>query len=72
MAEDIPTFKMPVCLIWGEHDKVTPPHVAEEFHRLLANSELHWISNCGHAPMWEAPVQFSKISLDWLKRTLKR
>jgi pimeloyl-ACP methyl ester carboxylesterase len=71
MAEDIPTFKMPVCLIWGEHDKVTPPHVAKEFHKLLPNSELHWMSDCGHAPMWERPDKFSEISLEWLKKHIK-
>jgi pimeloyl-ACP methyl ester carboxylesterase len=71
MAEDIPTFKMPVCLIWGEHDKVTPPHVAKEFHKLFPNSELHWISDCGHAPMWERPNKFSEISLEWLKKHIK-
>lgn len=71
MAEDIKKFTTPACLIWGKNDKVTPPHVAEEFHKLFKNSELHWISKCGHAPMWELPTQFSKISLDWLKRNLK-
>jgi pimeloyl-ACP methyl ester carboxylesterase len=67
MAEDLPHFKMPVCLIWGEHDKVTPPKVAHEFHSLLPNSELHWVPLCGHAPMWEHPKEFSKIVLQWLK-----
>jgi len=67
MAEDIPNFTMPVCLIWGEHDKVTPPKVAEEFHSLLPNSELHWIPLCGHAAMWEHPEEFSKIVLKFLK-----
>jgi len=71
MAEDIPTFKMPVCLIWGEHDKVTPPHVAKEFHKLFPNSKLHWIVDCGHAPMWERPEKFSEIALDWLKKHIK-
>ncbi len=71
MAEDIKKFTTPVCLIWGKNDKVTPPHVAEEFHKLFKNSELHWISKCGHAPMWELPIKFSNISLDWLKRNLK-
>ena len=71
MADDIPAFKMPVCLIWGKHDKVTPPHVAEEFHKLFTNSELHWISDCGHAPMWERPDKFSQITLDWLKKHIK-
>jgi pimeloyl-ACP methyl ester carboxylesterase len=67
MAEDLPDFKMPVCLIWGEHDKVTPPPVAEEFHTLLPNSELHWMPLCGHAAMWEHPEEFSKIVLKFLK-----
>ena len=67
MAEELPHFKMPVCLIWGEHDKVTPPKVAHEFHSLLPNSELHWVPLCGHAPMWEHPEEFSKIVLQWLK-----
>jgi len=66
MAEDLPKFKMPVCLIWGEHDKVTPPKVADEFHELLPNSELHWIPLCGHAAMWEHPEEFSKIVLKFL------
>ena len=67
MAEDIPNFTMPVCLIWGEHDKVTPPKVADEFHSLLPNSELHWMPLCGHAAMWEHPEEFSKIVLKFLK-----
>ncbi|MBT5090123.1 MAG: alpha/beta hydrolase, partial [Flavobacteriales bacterium] len=66
MGQDLPHFKIPVCLIWGEHDKVTPPNVAEEFHELLPNSELHWIPLCGHAAMWEHPEEFSKIVLKFL------
>ena len=66
MAEDIPHFTMPVCLIWGEQDKVTPPYVAEEFHSLFPNSELFWIDKCGHSPMWEHPDKFGQITIDWL------
>jgi 2-hydroxy-6-oxonona-2,4-dienedioate hydrolase len=67
MANDIPHFKMPVCLIWGKQDKVTPPHVADEFHSLFPNSELYWIDKCGHSPMWEHPERFSEITIEWLK-----
>ena len=67
MAEDLPHLTIPVCLIWGEHDKVTPPKVAHEFHSLLPNSELHWMPLCGHAAMWEHPEEFSKLVLQWLK-----
>ena len=67
MANDIPKITKPTCLIWGAEDKVTPPHVAEEFHKLLPNSELHWLPLCGHAAMWEHPKAFSKIVLKFLK-----
>ena len=67
MANDIPNLEHQTCLIWGAEDKVTPPHVAEEFHKLLPNSELNWIPKCGHAAMWEHPKPFSEIVLKWLK-----
>jgi 2-hydroxy-6-oxonona-2,4-dienedioate hydrolase len=67
MAEDLPHFNIPVCLIWGENDKVTPPKVADEFHSLLPDSELHWVPLCGHAAMWEHPKEFSRIVLQFLK-----
>ena len=66
MSEDLPNMNMPICLIWGQQDKVTPPHVAEEFQTLFPNSELFWIDKCGHSPMWEHPEKFSEITIDWL------
>ena len=70
MAEDLPKMKLPACLIWGKEDKVTPPHVAEEFHSLLPNSSLFWVDKCGHAPMWEHPKEFSEIVLKWLNANI--
>ena len=55
MANDLPKMTVPTCLIWGKNDTVTPPSVADEFDKLLPNSELHWIDKCGHAPMMERP-----------------
>ena len=71
MAKDIPKITKPTCLIWGANDKVTPPHVAEEFHKLLPKSELNWIAKCGHAPMWEHPKKFSQIVLQFLKKNFQ-
>lgn len=61
MAKELPNIKIPVCLIWGKNDNITPPEVAEEFLQLLPNAELHWLDNCGHAPMMEHPVEFNRI-----------
>ena len=67
MAEDIKSFNVPVCLIWGRQDAVTPPDVADKFHELLPNSELNWIDHCGHAAMMEHPEEFNTIVDTWLK-----
>ncbi len=68
MAKDLPTMQVPTCLIWGKNDTVTPPDVAEEFDKLLPNSELHWIDKCGHAPMMEHPVEFNELLEPWLTK----
>lgn len=67
MAKDLPNMEQPTCLIWGENDSVTPPEVAEDFHKLLPNSELFWVEKCGHAPMMEHPKKFNDLLKDWLK-----
>ncbi|MEJ7778337.1 MAG: alpha/beta hydrolase [Daejeonella sp.] len=59
MSKDIYKIKVPVCLIWGKNDKITPPEVAIEFNQLLPHSELYWIDHCGHAPMMEQPDEFN-------------
>ena len=54
MAKDLPKMNQPTCLIWGKHDKVTPPQVAVDFDKLLPDSDLFWIEKCGHASMKES------------------
>jgi len=61
VSNEIHKIKVPVCLIWGRNDTITPPEVADEFHELLPNSELHWIDKCAHAPMMERPEEFNQI-----------
>ncbi|GAA4466721.1 alpha/beta hydrolase [Nemorincola caseinilytica] len=68
LGEELQQIKLPVCLIWGRNDTITPPMVAEEFHKLLPNSELHWIDKCGHAPMMEVPAEFNKILAPFLEK----
>ncbi len=68
MAEDITKFNVPVCLVWGRQDAVTPPDVAEKFHELLPNAELNWIDHCGHAAMMEHPNEFNAIVEKWLQK----
>lgn len=69
MAKDLPKMTTPTCIIWGRNDKVTPPDVAEEFNKLLPNSDLYWIDKCGHAAMMEHPDEFNRLMLEWLTKS---
>ena len=68
MAKDLPNMETPTCIIWGKDDNVTPPEVAEDFNRLLPDSDLYWIDKCGHAAMMEHPHQFNEVLYDWLQK----
>jgi len=68
MQGDLHKINIPVGLIWGKNDKVTPPEVAEEFHKYLPKSYLVWIDKCGHAPMMEQPEEFNKALKEFLQK----
>jgi 2-hydroxy-6-oxonona-2,4-dienedioate hydrolase len=68
LGEELNGVKQPTCLIWGNNDTITPPFVAKEFHRLIPNSELHFIDKCGHAPMMEVPFEFNNILATFLAK----
>lgn len=70
MNKELSRITIPVSLIWGKQDKITPPEVAVEFHELLPNSELNWVDKCGHAPMMERPIEFNEYLDKFLNRVL--
>jgi pimeloyl-ACP methyl ester carboxylesterase len=69
MQKDLHKIHIPVGLIWGKNDKVTPPEVAMEFHKYLPTSDLVWIDKCGHAPMMEQPDEFNIALKAFLDKT---
>ncbi|HEX6334410.1 MAG TPA: alpha/beta fold hydrolase [Flavisolibacter sp.] len=68
LGEELNNITQPTLLVWGNNDTITPPFVAREFHRLIPNSELHFIDQCGHAPMMEQPAEFNVILDKFLKK----
>jgi 2-hydroxy-6-oxonona-2,4-dienedioate hydrolase len=61
LREEVHKIACPVNLIWGADDTVTPSFVGEEFNKLIPQSELHIIKQCGHAAMMEKPEEFNGI-----------
>jgi pimeloyl-ACP methyl ester carboxylesterase len=68
LGDELREITAPTLLIWGKNDTITPPLVAEEFHRLIPHSELHYINQCGHAPMMEVPAEFNRILEEFLEK----
>jgi pimeloyl-ACP methyl ester carboxylesterase len=70
LGDKLHKLKAPTLLIWGKQDNVTPPFVGEKFHELISNSKLHFIDECGHAPMMEKPEVFNEILDAFLKEVI--
>ena len=68
LGDEVSQIKQPTLLVWGRNDSITPPFVAEEFHKLIPNSELYFVDKCGHAPMMEVPDEFNVILYKFLKK----
>ncbi len=68
MRNELPMLTFPTCLIWGKNDNITPPHVADEFHEKITDSDLFWIDKCGHAPMMEHPETFNNLLEQWYNK----
>jgi len=68
LGDEVSQIKHPTLLVWGNNDNITPPFVGKEFHKLIPNSELHFIDLCGHAPMMERPEEFNGILHKFLRK----
>ena len=68
LSKELAKITVPVLLVWGLNDTITPPPVAHEFARLLPHAELRFLDHCCHAPMMERPVGFNAY-LRWFLRT---
>lgn len=68
VAKDLHRIQVPTLLVWGLNDTITPAEVGHEFNRLIADSELHFIDKCCHAPMMEHPDRFNELLENWLAR----
>lgn len=58
----LPQLTMPVLIVWGGEDKITPVELGETMHRQIPQSEFDVIAGCGHlAPGQCAPQMAPKV-----------
>ncbi|WP_431236215.1 alpha/beta fold hydrolase (plasmid) [Mycolicibacterium psychrotolerans] len=55
------TLAVPIQLIWGRDDHVTPISSLDQVRKLLRPSQCHVIDDCGHMAPFERPVVVANI-----------
>ena len=59
-------LKMPVLIVWGTEDKLTPFALAERLHLLVPQSVLFGFTGCGHLTAAECAAQVLPVTLKFL------
>lgn len=52
-------IKVPVLILVGDEDKITPPETAKFMHERIQNSTLHIVKHAGHLSNLENPEEFN-------------
>jgi len=61
-------IRVPVLLLVGENDALTPSSTVQEMHVKISHSETHIIAGAGHLSNLENPAEFNQHLLDFLKK----
>jgi 3-oxoadipate enol-lactonase len=67
-TEILSSLKIPVLLIVGEEDPVTPPAEMEKMAALIPNATLVKISNASHMSVNEKPTEFAAAVREYLAK----
>jgi pimeloyl-ACP methyl ester carboxylesterase len=64
---DLARIAVPTLVVVGEHDALTPPHLAEEIAAGIPGATLARIPEAGHLPTMEEPEAVITAMRDWLR-----
>ena len=68
MHHELPKIHVPVLLVWGKQDPITPVEIAPLFQELLPDARLRVIDKCGHVPAQEKPYHFLENFFEFVKK----
>jgi 3-oxoadipate enol-lactonase len=65
-------IKIPVLIMVGKEDKITPPSAAQSMHEIINGSYLHIIEHSGHLSNLENPGEFNALLKKFLAPVYKQ
>jgi alpha-beta hydrolase superfamily lysophospholipase len=63
------TEAMPMCVIWGDQDRVIPVSHADRAAALAPKARVEIVPNAGHFPHKDHPERFVRILNDFVRTT---
>ena len=63
-------LKLPVLVLCGRDDMVTPPECSEELAALIPDAQLTWIDGAGHMVPMEQPAELANQLKQFMARVL--
>ena len=63
----LPGLRMPVLIVWGAEDKITPLRQGEKMHQLVPQSELEVFAGCGHLAPGQCAAQIGPRVVEFVK-----
>jgi pimeloyl-ACP methyl ester carboxylesterase len=64
----LPTLQMPVLIVWGDKDHITPIANGQAMLKLLPHAELDKIAGCGHLAPVQCSSQIAPKMVEFLSR----
>ncbi len=64
----VPQLKMPVLILWGGEDKITPVSQGEVLHQMLPQSKFDVIQGCGHLAPGQCAEQMAPEVVEFVNQ----
>jgi len=69
MTDSLGSIDVPVLVVAGEHDAITPPREMKQMAQRIPSSRFNVVAAAGHLTPWEQPDPFNQILDDFLSAT---
>jgi 3-oxoadipate enol-lactonase len=71
-CDTLPDIKVPVLILVGKKDKITPPSAAQLMHEKIKGSILHIVNHSGHLSNIENPYDFNEQLRSFVESVYKK
>jgi 3-oxoadipate enol-lactonase len=71
-SADLGAIRVPVLLVFGEDDRLTPPELGKRMQAQIPGSRLERIPGAGHLVNIEQPEAFNRLALEFLRAASAR